>query len=30
MLGWEAKIDLAEGIKRTYTYMASGHKIIKG
>ena len=30
MLGWEAKIDLSEGIKRTYTYMASGHKIIKG
>ena len=30
MLGWEAKIDLAEGIKRTYTYMASEHKIIKG
>ena len=30
MLGWEAKIDLAEGIKRTYTYMASEHKVIKG
>ena len=30
MLGWEAKIDLAEGIKRTYNYMASEHKVIKG
>ena len=29
MLDWEAKIDLAEGIKRTYTYMASEHKVIK-
>ena len=26
MLGWEAKIDIAEGIKRTYNYMSEKHK----
>ena len=30
MLDWEAKIDIAEGIKRTYTYMAAKHKVTKG
>jgi UDP-glucuronate 4-epimerase len=28
MLGWEAKINIAEGIKRTYSYMLSTHKDI--
>jgi len=26
MLGWEAKIDISEGIKRTYNYMVEQHK----
>jgi len=26
LLGWEAKIDISEGIKRTYNYMVEQHK----
>ena len=26
MIGWEAKIDISEGIKRTYNYMLEQHK----
>ena len=30
MTGWEAKVQISEGIKRTYDYMVEQHKIIMG